>query len=236
MSIIFFSDGKYLTEKLSSMTATDLENLANFALRNLGKTFPDAAIELNYRKDDPWQLLVVVALSAQTTDKKVNEISPKLFERFKAVEDFANADPKDIEPFIKSIGLYRNKAKNLVLAAKKVVEQFHGHVPRDRQSLETIAGVGRKTSAVIVANAFKTPAIAVDTHVARVSFRLGLTKNRDPNKIEADLTRLFAAKDLISAHHTFIFHGRRICLAKKPKCSICPLQTRCPRLGVTVSQ
>ena len=218
------------------MVDTKTKNLANFVLRTLEKTFPDAKIELNFRYNDPWQLLVVVALSAQTTDKKVNEISPKLFERFKTVEDFACAEAKDVEPYLKSIGLFRNKAKNLVLAAKKVVEQFHGQVPRERRLLETIAGVGQKTSAVIVANAFGIPAIAVDTHVARVAFRLGLTDKHDPPKIEDELTKLFAQNQLISAHHTFIFHGRRICLAKKPKCSICPLEKRCPKNGVITSQ
>jgi endonuclease-3 len=218
------------------MGNTKLKNLANFVLHTLERTFPEARIELCYRKNDPWQLLVVVALSAQTTDRKVNEISPELFERFASVEDFAHANPQDIEPYLKSIGLFRTKAKNLVLAARKVVDEFHGHIPRERKLLETIAGVGRKTSAVIVANAFGIPAIAVDTHVARVAFRLGLTDKHDPDKIERDLTNLFASHQLISAHHTFIFHGRRICLAKKPKCSICPLASRCPKNGVVVSQ
>lgn len=209
--------------------------MANFVVRELDKTFPGAKIELNYAKNDPWQLLVVVALSAQTTDKKVNEISPALFERFKTVKDFAHALPADIEPYIKSIGLFRNKAKNLVLAAKKVIETFDGVVPKSREQLESIAGVGKKTSAVIVANAFNIPAIAVDTHVSRVSKRLGLTTQSDPNKIEADLTSLFPRDKLITAHHALIFHGRRICLAKKPHCSICPLNKRCPRIGVSIS-
>ena len=209
------------------------KTLANYVLTELRKTFPQAQIELDYQKDDPWQLLVVVALSAQTTDKKVNAISPALFEHFKTVNDFARAKPADIEPYIKSIGLYRNKARNLVLAAQKIVSEFDGKVPKTRKSLETLAGVGKKTSAVIVANAFNVPAIAVDTHVARVSRRLGLTDQTDPNKIEDELTALFKKKDLIDAHHTLILHGRRICIAKKPHCSICPLNKKCPRIGVT---
>ncbi len=215
------------------MPNTKLKNFANFVLQRLEETFPDATIELDYHKNDPWQLLVVVALSAQTTDKKVNEISPRLFARFKTVHDFATATPEDIEPYIKSIGLFRNKAKNLVAAALKVVHDFKGKVPKTREQLETIAGVGRKTSAVIVANAFGTPAIAVDTHVARVSFRLGLTGEHDPVKIEKDLTALFPPEKLLKAHHAIIFHGRRICHAKKPHCSMCPLAGRCPRHGVT---
>lgn len=213
----------------------DLKSMAHFVLHELKKTFPDAKIELNFCENDPWQLLVVVALSAQTTDKKVNEISPALFARFKTTKDFANANPEDIEPYIKSIGLYRNKAKNLVLAAQKIIKDFDGRVPHERALLETIAGVGRKTSAVIVAHAFGEPAIAVDTHVARVSFRLGLTSNHDPNKIEADLTGLFSREQLIHAHHALIFHGRRICNAKKPRCSMCPLSERCPKISVVTT-
>lgn len=212
------------------------KTFANYVLKQLEKEFPDAQIELEYDKSDPWQLLVVVALSAQTTDKKVNELSKALFERFKTVQDFAKANPETIEPYIKSIGLYRNKARNLVLAAQKVVKDFGGVIPKARDNLESLAGVGKKTSAVIVANAFGIPAIAVDTHVARVSFRLGLTEEKDPNKIEKELTLLYRPEDLILAHHTFILHGRRICIAKKPRCSLCPVNKKCPKIGVSVSQ
>lgn len=214
----------------------DKKKLAGFVLKKLSAAFPDAKIELEFDENDPWQLLVVVALSAQTTDKKVNQISKALFARFKNVRDFAKAKPSDIEPYIKSIGLYRNKAKNLVLAAQKLLKDFAGVVPQDRAQLETLAGVGKKTSAVIVANAFDIPAIAVDTHVARVSRRLGLTEESDPNKIEKDLTAIFSTRNLIDAHHTLILHGRRICVARKPHCSVCPLNTKCPRIGVTTSQ
>jgi endonuclease III len=209
--------------------------LANYVLRQLKKTFPNAQIELEYKKNDPWQLLAVVMLSAQTTDKKVNQISVALFDRFKSVRDFANARSAEVEPYIKSIGLYRNKARNLVLAAKKIVAEFKGKVPKERSLLETLPGVGRKTSAVVVANAFNTPALAVDTHVSRVAKRLGLTALKDPNKIEEELTELFK-KDLILAHHALILHGRYICIAKKPRCSICPLSKKCPKIGVKVWQ
>jgi endonuclease-3 len=205
---------------------------AGLILEVLKNTFPDAHIELLYDKSDPWQLLVVVLLSAQTTDKKVNQISKALFERFKTVDDFAKASPHEIEPYIKSIGLYHNKAKNLVLTAQKIVSDFRGQIPKDRKKLEELPGVGPKTSAVIVSNAFKIPALAVDTHVARVSFRLGLTDSTNPKKIELELTELFLKKSLSLAHHTLIFLGRRICLARKPKCSICPLITLCPQIGV----
>lgn len=196
-------------------------------------SYPDAHIELDYKRADPWQLLVVVSLSAQSTDKKVNQISPALFQHFKTVQTFAKAEPEDIEPFIKMLGLYRNKAKHLVLAAKKIVEQFGGEVPKSRADLETIAGVGKKTAAVIVANAFGEPAIAVDTHVSRISQRLGLTKEKDPDKIERALMELFPKNLWLKAHHAMIFHGRRVCFAPKPFCSQCPLSELCPRIGVT---
>lgn len=212
------------------------KSLANYVLKKLKLTFPDAKIELIYDVKDPWQLLVVVALSAQTTDKKVNQISPALFANFKTVKDFALAKAEDIEPYIKAIGLYRTKARNLVRAAQQVMKEFHGQVPKSRESLETIPGVGRKTSGVIVANAFNIPALPVDTHVARVSKRLGLTKETNPDKIEDDLSLLFGKDDLIDIHHLLIFHGRRICLARKPHCSICPLNEKCPRVGVMTFQ
>ena len=212
--------------------AKDLIKLAAYYLEILQKTFPDAKIELNYDKNDPWQLLVVVSLSAQSTDKKVNEISPYLFNRFKTVYDFAQANEEEIAFYIKKLGLYRNKAKNLKTAALKVIKDFNGEIPKTRDLLETLAGVGKKTSAVIVANAFNTPAIAVDTHVARVSYRLGLTKNTNPDKIEKDLCSLIPSNLWHIAHHTFIIHGRRICLAKRPKCLNCPLNNICLKIGI----
>lgn len=209
-----------------------LKEKANYLLKALIKTYPDAKIALEYKKNDPWQLLVVVALSAQTTDKKVNEISPALFEQFKNIKDFAKATPKEIEPFIKTLGLYKGKAKNLHLAAKKILEEFDGKVPSNRKQLESIPGVGSKTAAVILSNGFNIPAIAVDTHVGRVSRRLGLTQNHNPEKVEKDLCALWPKSKWISAHHTLILHGRNICLARKPKCAICPLDTICPKIGV----
>jgi endonuclease-3 len=214
------------------MTLNEKKSLAKFVIKTLTKTYPNAKIELTYQKDDVWQLLVVVILSAQTTDKKVNEISPQFFKHFKTVYDIAKAEPFMIEPYIKSIGLYKNKAKHLVLAAQKIISDFYGEVPRTRAELETLPGVGQKTSAVVVANAFNEPAIAVDTHVARIARRLGLTKETNANKIETELMEIIDRKKWILAHHTFIFHGRRICFAKKPHCSICPLNKKCPQVGV----
>lgn len=214
---------------------TTLKEKAEYFLKKLVKAYPDATIELDYKKNDPWQLLVVVSLSAQSTDKKVNEISPALFKKFGSIEAFAKAKPETIEPYIKHLGLYRNKAKNLVLAAQKIIADFSGHVPKSREELLTLAGVGKKTSAVIAANAFGTPALAVDTHVARVTRRLGLTKEIDPNKIESALTKLWSKSELLKAHHTLILHGRRICVARRPKCEICPVNDVCPKIGVVHS-
>lgn len=201
----------------------------------LTQRFPGAKIELHYHVEDPWTLLVAVSLSAQTTDVAVNKVTPQLFERFPNVQVFAKAKSEEIEPYIQTLGFFRNKAKNLVKAAQVVVERFQGQIPKAREDLETIPGVGTKSAAVIIANAFGVPAIAVDTHVMRVSKRLGLTKHTDPSKIEKDLTHLLPLDRLIDAHHTFIWHGRRICFARKPLCSECPVNDQCPRIGVKIS-
>ena len=206
-----------------------LKKFATYCLSILQKSFPDAHIELNYDKQEPWQLLVAVCLSAQSTDKKVNEVTPALFNKFKTINNFANADILDLEAHIKILGLYKNKAKNLKLAAQQILTKFNGQVPNNRADLETLAGVGKKSSAVIVANAFNIPAIAVDTHVARISQRLGLSKNTNPDKIEEDLSRLWPSNLWLIAHHTLIFHGRRICFARKPNCLGCPLNNVCPK-------
>ncbi len=214
------------------MNNTSLKNKALTIIQSIIKAYPDAKIELSYDHKDPWQLLVVVALSAQTTDKKVNQISPTLFKRFTKVTDFAKVSGEDIEPYIKTLGLYRNKAKHLALAARQIINNFAGHVPKDRQSLESIAGVGKKTAAVIIANAFNIPAIAVDTHVSRIAQRLGLTKEKNPDKIEIELTKLLPKHLLLKAHHAMIIHGRRVCLARKPRCEKCVVSNLCPRIGL----
>lgn len=208
---------------------------ALYFLNKITERFPDAKIELDYHRDDPFTLLVAVMLSAQTTDVNVNKATPALFKAYKDVYAFAKAKPEDIEPYVRSLGFFRNKAKAAVAAARRIVDEFGGEVPHDRAILETLPGVGAKTAAVVIANAFGEPAIAVDTHVSRVAHRLGLTKETNPSKIEADLTSLLPRKRLVDAHHAFIWHGRRICKARKPLCSLCPVQDRCPKIGVTTS-
>lgn len=197
--------------------------------------FPDAKIELCFDTSDPWQLLTAVVLSAQCTDVKVNKATPALFAKFPNVVAFAKAKPEDVEPYIESLGLFRSKAKYLVNAAKRIVEEFDGKVPQSRAVLETLPGVGSKSAAVIVANAFGKQAIAVDTHVGRVSRRMGLTTHKDPSKVEKELTFLLPEPRLLEAHHAFIWHGRRICHARKPECSKCPVQEICPKIDVAAS-
>lgn len=199
----------------------------------LAERFPEARIELDYRHGDPWQLLVAVVLSAQSTDAGVNKVTPALFAAFPDVEAFARATPADVEQRIKSLGLFRNKARSLVGAAQAIVQHHGGRVPSDRALLEELPGVGKKSAAVIVANAFGQPALAVDTHVGRVSKRLGLTQNDDPWKVEQDLTALLPRERLLEAHHTLIWHGRRICHARKPACDDCPASRWCDKVGVS---
>jgi endonuclease-3 len=200
---------------------------ALYFLNTLSTYFPEAQIELCFDKKAPWQLLVAVVLSAQTTDKAVNKVTPNLFEAYPTVYELAQATPEEIEAYVKTLGFFRNKAKNLVLGARKIIQDFGGRLPKDRALLECIPGVGPKSAAVIIANAFGVPAIAVDTHVGRVARRLGLTKNEDPSKVEADLTQLLPKKRLLEAHHVFIFQGRRLCHARRPNCLECPVAKKC---------
>ena len=204
-------------------------------LERIAARFPDAHIELDFDPGDPWQLLVAVVLSAQCTDAAVNKATPALFRAFPDVFAFRRAEATDVEPFVRSLGLFRTKAKNLVAAARIVVGEHGGVVPASRAVLVTLPGVGSKSAAVIVANAFGEPAIAVDTHVGRVTRRLGLTKHENPDKVEAELTALLPRERLLEAHHAFIFHGRRICHARKPMCSDCPVNDDCPKRDVEVS-
>ena len=213
-------------------SARDKRDRALRILDALVERFPDARCELDH--DGPWQLLVAVVLSAQATDVSVNKVTPALFAAFPDVQRFAAADAAAVEPLIQSIGLFRNKAKNVVGAARKIVDDHDGVVPSDRSALEALPGVGAKSAAVLIANCFGVPAIAVDTHVGRVSRRLGLTRHTDPDKVETQLTALWPRERLLQAHHTLIFHGRRICEARKPRCSDCPVEPECKKVGVDV--
>ncbi len=195
-------------------------------LEGLRALYPDAKTELDFVT--PFQLVIATLLSAQATDVSVNAATPALFERYPTPEALAAATPEEVEPFIQRIGLYRTKAKNAVAAARRLVEAFDGEVPRTLEELVTLPGVGRKTANVVMANAFGIPAIAVDTHVGRLARRLAFSKHADPDKVEADLTKLFDPADWTFVHHGLILHGRRVCVARKPRCAECGVRSHCP--------
>lgn len=194
--------------------------------KTLDEMFPDAHCELDHRNS--FELLIAVVLSAQTTDQRVNTVTPVLFEKYPDAFLLSKANQTDVEEIIKPIGLYRNKAKNIISLATKLVEDFNGVVPSDRESLESLPGVGRKTCNVILSNCFDTPAFAVDTHVSRVSKRLKIArKNDDVNVIEKKLMKAFPESEWGRRHHQFIFFGRYHCKATKPNCDNCPLKDIC---------
>jgi endonuclease-3 len=195
-------------------------------LAGLERLYPGADCELDHV--DPFQLLVATILSAQTTDRAVNQVTPGLFARFPDARALAAADPLEVEPLIATIGLFRNKAKSVVGAARALVEHHGGAVPRERQALEALPGVGRKTANVVLSTAFREPALAVDTHVTRLSGRLGLSASDDPRRIEDDLTALFPRERWGFVSHALIWHGRRVCDARTPRCESCGLAPHCP--------
>ena len=199
---------------------------ARLILKRLVARYPEMGTALDYA--DPWQLLVATVLSAQTTDENVNRVTPVLFAKWPTAEDLAVAKPEDVEQVVYSTGFYRQKTKSVLALAADVVERFDGEVPRGLEEMVTLRGVGRKTASVVLAEAWGDPAIAVDTHVRRVSNRLGLTTNEDPVKIEADLKELFLKKTWAGVSMRIIQFGRDVCDARKPRCWECPLRDRCP--------
>lgn len=198
---------------------------ANRILALLKERYPDIGTALDYQ--DPWQLLVVTVMSAQTTDENVNRISPVLFARFPTPADLAAANPEEVEQIIFSSGFYRQKTKSIIALSKDLEERFGGVVPDRLEELVTLRGVGRKTASVVLAEAFAAPAIAVDTHVRRVAGRLDLTANKDPVKIEADLKALYPRKAWSGISMRFIQFGRDICEARRPRCPECELNRIC---------
>lgn len=203
------------------------ENKMDKILNLLIKEYPDVKIALNY--SNPLEILVSTILSAQCTDVRVNLVTKTLFTKYKTVEDYANADLKTFEQQIRSTGFYHNKAKNIIEAARKIIKEFNGKVPDTMEKLIQLPGVARKTANIVLFSGFgKIEGIAVDTHVRRLSQRLGLSKNNDPEKIEQDLMKLLDRKEWGRFSHLLIAHGRKICDAKKPKCLECVLQKPCP--------
>lgn len=191
----------------------------------LKEAYPDAKCELNY--ETPLQLLIATILSAQTTDKKVNEVTKDLFEEYHDLDAFLTLTNEELEERIKQIGLYRNKSKNLILMFRQVKEKFNGEVPRTMEEIMSLAGAGRKTANVVLSNAFNVPSIAVDTHVFRVSNRLDLAKSENVLEVEMQLQEEIPKKEWSLMHHLLIFHGRRCCMARSPKCAECPLSHLC---------
>ncbi len=196
-------------------------------VRELPKIYPDAHCELDFKT--PLQLLVATILSAQCTDKRVNLVTPALFRRYRSAADFAGAEPAQLEQAIQSTGFFRNKAKSIRAAAATIEKEHRGKVPQSMAELHALPGVGRKTANVVLGNAFRIDeGVVVDTHVARLSQRLGLTKQTDAVKIEQDLMKLIPREDWTDWSHWLIWHGRRRCFARKPDCQNCELLRLCP--------
>lgn len=200
----------------------------------LERTYPHAVTALEYH--DEFQLLVAVILSAQCTDARVNMTTPTLFAKYPTPQKLARAKPADVEKIIKSCGFFRIKTKNIIACARDLVERFDGRVPRERGELESLAGVGRKTASVVMAAAFNEAALAVDTHVFRVSHRLGLTAGTTPRQVEEDVTKLVPQDKWGDASHWLILHGRQICKAPTPLCDRCPVNHLCPTPRIIVKR
>jgi endonuclease-3 len=200
----------------------------------LAEEYPEPRTELDHQ--DPWQLLVATILSAQCTDQRVNQVTPGLFERWPTPADLAKVRLQDVEEVIRPTGFYRNKAKALTEAARALVADHRGRVPDDIEELVRLPGVGRKTAQVVLGEAFGIAAgVTVDTHVGRVARRLGLSSKSDPEKVAADLEKLVPSSEWIRFSMRMILHGRRVCTARRPRCSVCRLEPLCPKVGVSSS-
>ena len=208
-----------------------LRETAAKVLDILAKEYPAARVTLDF--SNPLELLVATILAAQCTDERVNRVTQDLFRKYRASADYARADQEKFEEEIRSTGFFRNKAKNILLCCRKLVTQFHGQVPQTLEELTSLPGVGRKTANIILGNAFGKQAIAVDTHVKRVTHRLGWAKSEDPDKIEFELMGVIPPERWTLACHQLVFHGRKICMAKNPQCPVCPVAKYCPRIGVS---
>ncbi len=199
--------------------------------RQLGRHYPDAECALDF--STPLELLVATILSAQCTDERVNVVTKDLFKKYRSAADYARVPQSRLEQEIRSTGFFRNKAKSIRECCRVLVEQYDGELPREIDALVELPGVGRKTGNVVLGTAFGIASgVVVDTHVARLSRRMGLTEHKDPNKIERDLMEVVPKRQWIAFGHRMIHHGRRICTARKPKCDECPMGGFCPRIGV----
>lgn len=194
-------------------------------LETLSEMYPEAKCELNFR--NPFELLIATILSAQSTDKKVNEVTARLFAKYNKPEDYLHLTEEEMQHEIRDLGLYRNKSRNILATCRILYEEHNSEVPNNRKALEALPGVGRKTANVVLSNAFGIPAIAVDTHVQRVSNRLALADSENPLETERQLMRKIPRAKWSDAHHWLIWHGRRLCVARKPRCLQCDLLPYC---------
>jgi len=219
-----------LKQKKPAKPKHELKSHARRIVRILARLYPDAHCALNYK--NPLQLLIATILSAQCTDVRVNLVTPALFARYPNGRAFAEADTAELETAIQSTGFFRNKARNIIACCRQIQEKRDGQVPKTMEELVQLPGVGRKTANVILGNAFGVPGITVDTHVLRLSNRMGLTRNVDADKVEQDLMDIIPKKEWTMFSHRMIFHGRQICAARKPNCEGCLLAEVCPKIGV----
>jgi endonuclease III len=203
-------------------------------VRRLRQKYPGVGSALDY--EDPLQCMVATILSAQCTDARVNLVTPALFQKYPTVQDYLNVPQQELENDIRSTGFFRNKAKSIQASCRAIVETYSGSVPRTMDELLTMEGIGRKTANCILCNAYGQPGIMVDTHVKRLAFRMGLTHQKNPDKIEFDLKAMLPESDWTDASHLLIHHGRNVCMARKPKCSDCILGDICPRMEVSAGQ
>lgn len=208
-----------------------LKDQSKQVLKLLKKDYPNAECELKFK--NPLELLIATILSAQCTDVRVNKVTEKLFKKYRTAKDYANALLPEFEKDIYSTGFYRNKAKNIISTCKIIDKTYKGKVPKDFNKLLELPGVARKTANCVMGNAFNIPTgVVVDTHVSRITQKLGLTKNKSPEKIEEDLTKLIPKEEWINFSHMIIWHGRRVCDARRPNCSACRLNKLCPASNV----
>ena len=207
----------------------ELKARAKKIYAGLNKLYPHAHCELDFK--NPLQLLVATILAAQCTDKRVNIVTPSLFKKYKTAKDFANAKKSELEEEIKTTGFYKNKSNSIIKMAQKVEDEFKGKIPQKMEELITLPGVGRKTTNVILGNAYGLPGITVDTHFTRLSKRFGWTKETDPVKIEFAVQKIFPEKYWTQLSQLVVWHGRRRCHARKPACGACPIAKYCPSFG-----
>jgi endonuclease-3 len=198
--------------------------------KTLGKRYPNASCELDFK--NPFQLIIATVLSAQCTDKRVNIVTPPLFKKYSTPKKMASANIIDLEEMVRTTGFYHNKARNIQALSQKLLTDFGGEVPSTLEELITLPGVGRKTANVVLGHAFGVPGITVDTHFGRLSRRFGWTKSEDPVKVEAEVGELIPQKEWTNLSQRLIWHGRRICHARKPACGACPIAHLCPSFGI----